>query len=45
MALLFHRQNAMYVDDMIGMTHDSVEFFLHVTLEGGSDIDMMTGDV
>jgi hypothetical protein len=34
----------MRVDDEIEVSHDAVEFLLHVAAHGCRDLDVMTGD-
>ena len=38
-------EDAMNVYDVVRVPDDAVELFLDVALEGGSDIDVVTGDV
>jgi hypothetical protein len=44
-AQLFDGQDAMNVYYVVRVPDDAVELFLDVSLEGGSDIDMVAGDV
>jgi len=44
MMRFFDCENAVHVYHMIGMPHDTLELFLHITFKGGGDIDMMAGD-
>src|SRR5690606_3279589 len=42
---LLDGEDAMNVYDPVGMSDNPVEFLLHISLERGSDIDMMARDV
>ena len=41
---LLDGQHEMRVDDVIEVSHDAVEFLLHVAAHGCGDLDVMTGD-